>query len=134
MYRRNPIFIKANFDDDGTPHPLCLVDTTRIYLNLTNNVTTGPLFISLNHVPLSKFKCSSILCQIIKESQPNVFPCSHDIRKMTTSLAFLRQCRPIQICNTVGWSSSRVFRRHYLKQINDVVSNCVVLGNCLPNN
>ena len=134
IHRRNPIFIKAIFDDDGTPHPLCPVDATRTYIELTKNVTNGPLFISLKDVPLSKFKCSYILCQIIKESQPNVFPHSHDIRKMATSLAFFANVDLDQICDSVGWSSSRVFRRHYLKQINDVVSNCVVLGNCLPNN
>ena len=132
-HRRDPIVIPRLFDDDGSPHVLCPVAALENYIKSTNSVKTGPLFLSVkNNKPLSKAACAFHLCAVIKESQPGVFPKAHDVRKMATSLTFFANMSLTEICQRVGWASPMVFRKHYLRQIDMVIKNCVVLGKSLP--
>ena len=91
-----------------------------------------PYFSLKDNKPMSKASCAYTLCSVIKESQPGVFPRSHDVRKMATSLAFFGNMSLGEICQKVGWASPTVFRKHYLRQIQGVVKNCIVLGRSLP--
>ena len=129
LHRRDPIDIQGLSDEDGSPHVLCPVQALSRYLNVTKEFVSGPLFRnSLTGTPLAKSKCSKIICDLIKDSQPGSFPLGHDLRKMSTSLAFFRQMHLPEICQRVGWASGNVFIRHYLKDIQEVMSTCVVLG------
>ena len=112
---------------------MCPVYAIEKYLACTSNFKSGPLFLSVkNDKPMSKAACAFSLCSIIKESQPGVFPKAHDVRKMATSLAFFANMDLRVICQRVGWASPNVFRKHYLRQIDMVVENCIVLGRSLP--
>ena len=128
FHRRDPIIIPRLWEEDRSPHVLL----RSIYQVLLKSLQV-PLFISIaNNKPMSKASCAYKLCSIIKESQPGVFPRSHDIRKMATSLAFFSNMSLKAICAKVGWASPVVFRKHYLKQIQGIVKNCIVLGTSLP--
>ena len=59
---------------------------------------------------------------------PGSFPRAHDLRKRATSYAFFKAMSSQQMCDLVGWSSINVFKRHYLRQIEDLSSPVVVLG------
>ena len=129
LHRRDPILIMGLVDEDGSPHTLCPVKALKDYLNVTHSVTEGPLFVHpASDRPLSKKVCAIKLCQVIKASQPGVFPQSHDCRKMATSLAFFRSMHLEELCQRVGWSSSSVFIKHYLSRIKEVIRDCVVIG------
>ena len=133
MHRRDPIVIPRLWDEDGSPHALCPVHAVHVYMNLTSSSTTGPLFLSSSTAkPLTKYHCSLLLCSIIKDSQPGVFPRTHDIRKMATSLAFFSNMGLKVLCKRVGWASPQVFLKHYLTQIQAVKHSCVVMGSSAP--
>ena len=72
------------------------------------------------------------MCKFIKMADPSSFPKSHDLRKVATSFAFFRNIKVSDICEIVGWSSIRVFKKHYLKQISELSSPVVILGSKLP--
>ena len=133
-WRREPIYISALLNSDGSHHTLCPVKALSNYRLATSRRSSGLLFLVPGSTqPQSKSKIANLLCKTIKLSQPTAFPVSHDIRKMSFSLAFMANMNIQVICGKAGWSSSGVFLKHYLKQINDVKSTCVVLGQTLPN-
>ena len=72
------------------------------------------------------------MCKFIRMANPGVFPKSHDLRKYATSFAFLRGMDRSDLCSVVGWSSISVFKKHYLKQIDEISSPVIVLGTKLP--
>ena len=126
--RNPPILIKALINEDGSAHTLCPVRTLKQYLEATHLLSVGPLFVNKNNMPFSTRQISNLLCKLIKMSQKDVFPKEHDVRKMSTSLAFLAQFHVDEIVTRVGWSSGRVFRKHYLKPIEAIRRSCIVLG------
>ena len=131
--RRGPIFISVLNEEDGAPHPLCPVNNLRKFLNMTSSTTSIKLFVNpIDLSDLSIFKLRWFLCKFVRMADPGSFPKVHDLRKVATSLAFLRHVNLEEICNLTGWSSIRVFRRHYFKEIEAVRSSLVAMGSVVP--
>ena len=91
------------------------------------------LFVKPNYLSdMSIFKLRWYLCKFVRMADPGSFPRVHDLRKVATSLAFLRHVNLEEICSLTGWSSIRVFRRHYFKEIESVKSSLVAMGSVVP--
>ena len=115
------------------PHALCPVRSLETYLKLSKDAESVKLFVhpeNLKDLPLSKLRY--YMCKFIRLANPNVFPKTHDLRKLATSYAFFKSMNTDEICDVVGWSSIRVFKKHYLKQIEALSSSIVCLGKEVP--
>ena len=109
------------------------MENLRRYLQLSAASVSSKLFVHPSTLgELSVNKLRLLLCKFIRKADPTSFPKSHDLRKMASSFAFFHNIDMQEICDLVGWSSIRVFRKHYLKQIQEVSSSVVVLGAELP--
>ena len=131
--RRSPLFIASLLKEDGTPHPLCPVEKLRAYLYKTSATRSFKIFVnykSLQDATIQKIRL--YLCKFIRASNPGSFPRTHDLRKLATSFAFFKSMSNDDMCDIVGWSSINVFRRHYVRQIEDVSSPFIVLGRTVP--
>ena len=127
--RRGPIFISRLFYEDNSPHPLCPVENLIKFLNLSSSTASIKLFIrpsDLTDLPISKLRW--FICKFIRLADPSSFPKVHDLRKLASSFAFFNFMDMQDICSLTGWSSLRVFRRHYLREINAVRSSVVAMG------
>ena len=127
--RRDPIFISRLKDERGGHHPLCPVNNLSLYLEGTARTRSFRMFVhptSLSDLSVHKIRLS--LCKFIRLGDPGSFPRAHDLRKMATSYAFFKSMSSQEICDLVGWSSIGVFKRHYLRQIEEISSSLVVLG------
>ena len=133
--RRSPIFIPRLSNEDGSPHPLCPVNSLSVYLSLTARTRSFKLFVDPRDLSdLSIHKLRLYLCKFIRISNPGSFPKTHDLRKLATSYAFFNHMSSNELCDVVGWSSIRVFYKHYLKRISELSSSVVMLGKILPSN
>ena len=83
---------------------------------------------TISLLDLSVFKICLILSKFFCLEDPGSFPRAHDLRKMATSYAFFKSMSSQEICDFLGWSSIGVFKRHYLRQIEEIASSLVVLG------
>ena len=61
-------------------------------------------------------------------SNPRSIPKSHDIRKMAASFGFFRSMSLEEVCSFAGWRSVKVFRKHYLIDIEALANSAVILG------
>ena len=61
-------------------------------------------------------------------SDPGSFPGTHDLRKVVLSYAFFRTMSVVDISGVPGWSSCRVFEKHYMFRIKEVGSSFLTLG------
>ena len=123
--RRGPVFVKLLVDGDDA---LCPVKSLEQYLQATSMSLCTNLF--KHPVHLGKWNLAGkrlALVRKIKASQPHCCPRSHDIRKMSTSLAFFQDMSLTEILEKVGWRSRAVFRRHYLNNIYEVQHKCAAL-------
>ena len=126
--RRVPIVIQRLWDGE-VPHSLCPVTSLELYLIRTRLTKSFHLFVHPIHLTdLSIAKLRLHLCKFIRLADPTSLPRSHDLRKMATSFAFFRSMDLSSICNSVGWSSAKVFLKHYLKQVENLSSSVIVLG------
>ena len=130
--RRNPIFIARLNNEDGSPHPLCPVHNLYKYLSVTANSNSCKLFVDpKDFSDLSIHRLRVFLCKFIRMANPGSFPKSHDLRKYATSFAFFHSMSIDELCNLVGWSSIRVFKRHYLQKISELSSSIVFMGSII---
>ena len=81
---------------------------------------------------LSVSKLRYFLCKFIRMGDPSVCPKTHDLRKLASSFAFFKAMKIQDICELVGWSSIRVFKKHYLKHIQALSSSIICLGSEVP--
>ena len=127
--RRKPWKISPLSGDDPS---LCPVTNVQAYLKRTSEFSTGSLFRHhLSGKPLSITATKCHLTTLIKRTNPESIPKSHDIRKLASSLAFFEGMSFPDIASMTGWSSPNVFIKHYLYEINTLLSSCVVLGKTL---
>ena len=127
--RRPPIFISRLKTEGGEPHLLCPVRSLERYISVTKESSSVKLFVhpvTLKELSISKLRF--YLCKFIRMANPTVFPKTHDLRKLATSYAFFKSMCIEEICELVGWSSIRVFKRHYLKEIEAISSSLICLG------
>ena len=97
------------------PHPLCPVVALESFLFSTRGTKSFYLFIHpLSLTDLSLHKLRLVLCKLIRLANLESIPKSHDLRKMAASFAFFRSMNVDSSRNLVGWSSERVFIKHYL--------------------
>ena len=71
---------------------------------------------------------ASAMTVLIKTANPDSIPKSQDIRRMASSMVFFSDIRVSDMSELTGWSSSRVFIRHYFKEVSDLVTASVVMG------
>ena len=127
--RRPPIFISRLRQEGTRPHPLCPVRNLEVYIELTKQTNSCKLFVNpVSLMDLSLHKLRWFLCKFIRKANPHVFPKTHDLRKYASSYAFFNCMNMQEVCNLVGWSSIRVFRKHYLKEIDAISSSFMCLG------
>ena len=108
------------------------MNNLRIYLRLSSATSSSKLFVNPDLSDMTINKLRWYLCKFIRIGDPSAFPKVHDLRKVASSYAFFNSMNMEEICTLVGWSSYRVFRRHYLKKIQDVKSSMVILGVKIP--
>ena len=125
LHRRSPIIIRAL---EGQENSLCPVKSLENYLEATSSSSHGPLFRNQTGGPLSKGNIRVTLARLIRKAQPQSFPRTHDLRKMAASLAFFGEMSFSEIAEFTGWSSQRVFLRHYLGEMTELRHRCVALG------
>ena len=111
---------------------MCPVHNLELYLELTKETKSFKLFVNPDCSEISLNKLRFYMCKFIRKGDPGSFPKVHDLRKLASSYAFFSHMKLDDICSLVGWSSFRVFRKHYLKPINDIKSSLVVLGRKVP--
>ena len=131
--RRGPIFISSLMKEDGSPHSLCPVYFLKKFVSLSARTASFKLFVrpsDLTDLPISKLRW--YICKFVRLADPGSFPKVHDLRKVAASFAFFRHMNLEEICSLTGWSSFRVFRRHYLQEIRAVKSSIVAMGSVLP--
>ena len=125
MIRRQPLRISGI---PGADNILCPVNNLRRYLAKSANCETTSLFVHPTGKSWTPAGTRRVLCSLIKEANPESCPKSHDIRKMASSLAFFSSMTFQNMQAFTGWSSSKVFLRHYLKPIENLQRTSVVLG------
>ena len=64
----------------------------------------------------------------IKEADPNSFPKVHDVRAIATSVNFFQHMNFQALTQYTGWKSSRVFMRHYFRNIDSLKFHAVAAG------
>ncbi|XP_068244850.1 uncharacterized protein, partial [Palaemon carinicauda] len=119
---------------------LCPVRALRAYLSHTKNVR-GPsnsLWCSVKDLqkPLSKNALSFFLRKTIREAHLlweeenfgllNVR--AHEVRAITTSLAYRKNMSVRQIMDATFWRSNSVFASHYLREVRVNYERCYTLG------
>ena len=100
-----------------------------MFLDLTKQSKSLKLFVhpvALSDLSIHKLRW--FLCKFIRSADPGSFPKTHDLRKLAASYAFFRSMSVSEMCDLVGWSSVRVFTKHYLRQITELSTPLVVLG------
>ena len=119
----------SSLTDDPNELLLCPVRALEHFLHLSRNASGQKLFINPSSlVPVTINKLRWYLCKLIKLSNPGVFPRVHEIRKMAASFSFFNQMSTSEILSLAGWRSIRIFKKHYLVDIQAISNNCVVFG------
>ena len=110
----------------GEPQELCPVKTLAKYVKGTKT-TTGQLFLnSKTGKPIHKSTVVKLICDVIEEADPGKLPQVHDVRRVTTSLAWTRGLEPSEIARRAFWRSSNIFIERYLSS--QTALNCVALN------
>ena len=124
--RKKPLRV-LSLDNDHVA--LCPVSTLKIYLERTVQYSCGHLFRTHSTgTPLSAFGLRREIVGIIKVSNPDSYPKTHDIRKLASSFAFFEDMAFTDLVEYTGWSSTRVFMKHYLKEVESLPLVCVTAG------
>ena len=93
---------------------LCPVRALQKYLERIPG-NDGPVFRnSKSGASLTAASISSILCRVIEEADPGRLPRGHDLRRVATSLAWVRGLSPNEVCQRAFWASSSAFVSRYL--------------------
>ena len=127
--RRDSIRIPRLKDDAGSHHPLCPVHALELYLVATRGTPSLKVFVdprNLSEISVQKIRLW--MCKFIRMGDSGAFPKAHDLRKLATSFAFMKTMSGEEVCSVVGWSSIKVFKRHYLKRTQRVSSQFISLG------
>ena len=113
---------------DGNHHPLCPVAALQQYMSIVKSKDSNTLWMS----PKSKrrYQAKHIakeLCNIINLADPGKSPTAHQIRRISSSLAYGRTLNLDVVQEEGQWASSRTFIDRYLDlEVPD--APCVVMG------
>ena len=127
--KRTPPTIKIK-SFPGIDPELCPVLTLKTYIERTREIVKGDsLFLHpITGRNLQRPSMSLKITSLISQACPNSIPLMHDVRKQAASLAWARGVEPGEIVESVFWSSSNVFIKHYLFCASLPATNCVVLN------
>ena len=129
-HRRPPIRIPSL---PGSDTSLCPVQNLRHYLDRTSAYQSGPLFRNITSgAPLKAAGIRSAMTALIKVSNPQSIPATHDIRKLATSYAFFELMSFQDLTSYTGWHSPSVFLQHYLKSVEELPVTFVATGAVIP--
>ena len=96
-------------------HALCPVQALRSYVAATPGRGRVRLFIWPDSGrPLTRLHISKLLCGVIEEADPGKAPRGHDVRAMSSTLAFLRHHSLDRVMEQGQWSSDHSFVSRYL--------------------
>lgn len=127
--RRPPIRVIPLSLSDGFPYPLCPVNSLKLYLEKTVLFKEGPLFLNPKSIKAASMPCIRYLFRdLIIKADPSAKAKFHDVRKWATSLAFCSGMLTSDLCNAIGWSSVRVFIKHYLSELKLLPFACTAAG------
>ena len=108
---------------------LCPVKCLRDYLAKTSQFTSGQLFKGETQgSDLSLKQLRSKLTYFIKRADPASIPAGQDPRKVASSLNFFQYMSFEGLQAYTGGKSSKVFFRHYSKQLNEIKHFVVAAG------
>lgn len=127
--RRAPIRIDPLSLPDGSPYPLCPVECLRVYLRKTSSLKEGALFLNPRTLkPASQACIRYTFRDLLVKTNPEVKPRFHNVRKWASSLALFSGRSTRELCDRIGWSSVKVFKKHYLKQLSFFPFACISVG------
>lgn len=113
---------------EGT-RELCPVKTLIKYIK--KGPSTGSLFInSKSKRPLKANSISRIISSLVKEANPEIGKEAqgHDLRRISSSLAWANGVRPDEIAKRAFWTSTHPFITRYLVGVKPTTSACIALG------
>ena len=116
----------------GEDPSLCPVKCLKDYLAKTSHIASGQLFKGeTTGSDLSIKQLRAKLVYFIKKADPDSIPAGHDPRKVASSLNFFQYMSFEGLQAYTGWKSSRVFFRHYSKQLHEIKRMMVAAGNVI---
>ena len=128
-FRRQPMKLVAIFKRGGLPHPLCPVNTLRLYLNLTRNASSDKLFVNpLTLNPCNKARIVYCFRKLIRFAQPGVYAKFHDLRIMSSWVAFWDSMSWSNLKVKGFWKTTSALGKHYLSKSFPVKGRCMALG------
>ena len=129
MLRSPPNIVIPGIPTNTPNNHLCPVKTIDTWLIHTADYGGDSLFFNASSSKrLTAQAISRHLCRLIIEAHPGTRPRGHDVRKVSTSLAWARGCNMTDIIERAFWSSSNVFITRYLSHLPRDTGQCVALG------
>ena len=107
---------------------LCPVEALRVYLERTVSWRSGSLFRRERGGTLTINGIRQQILYLIKEVDPDSVPKAHQVRAIATSINFFQFMDFQALSQYTGWKSSRVFMRHYFKNIDALKFYAVAAG------
>ena len=69
---------------------------------------------------------------MIKETDPESIPKAHDVRAIATSVNYFHYMDFQALTEYTGWKSTRVFMKHYFKNLESLRFHTVAAGKVVP--
>ena len=111
------VTVKPLFLQDGRRSNFCPIFNLQRYLESTDRIKKGPLFIRpLFNEPMSLPMIRRLVCNFIRHACQGASPGAHDLRKVAASLALVDCMNLSFVTSTMNWSSTTTFIKHYLLQ------------------
>ena len=107
---------------------LCPVEALRSYLSRTDSWHSGSLFRREKGGTITTAGIRQQILYFIKEADPDSVPTAHQVRAIATSVNFFQYMDFQALSQYTGWRSSRVFMRHYFKNIDALKFYAVAAG------
>ena len=107
---------------------LCPVESLRAYLSRTDSWRSGPLFRREKGGTITISGIRQQILYFIKTADPASVPTAHQVRAIATSVNFFQFMDFQALSQYTGWKSSRVFLRHYFKNIDALKFYTVAAG------
>ena len=126
--RRKPFIIKA-LKVKGKHSPVCPVLCLSMYIKAARAYPSKFLFVNpRTGRHCSKYVLTQMIIRTVKWACPDSFPKAHDVRKVSSTRAFLNRMSMQAIKKRGSWRSGAVFAKHYLAKSFLSSKRCVVMG------
>ena len=111
---------------------LCPVKALQTYLGRTDTWLSGRLFQRENGGTITIDGIRQQILYFIKEADPESIPKAHDVRAIATSVNYFHYMDFQALTGYTGWKSSRVFMKHYFKNLDTLRFHAVAAGKVVP--